>query len=103
MLPVKYSEDVEYLKLLMKPYSGFNSLAYVDYVNNIDLFGSTLVHPGIASTYLENALEDIKNISFNADFHQDEIEKIYNQVNKDGRELILRTALKTGKQYINVT
>lgn len=82
--------DVTDLKMVMEPYSGYNPDAYVSYVNNIQMMANSIEHIGVAQDFLSKALINIDDISFNADFEQDEIYEIKKHVEAESTSLMLR-------------
>jgi len=85
---------------IMLPYSGFNKDAYLDYVNNIRLMTENVKHTDNSKIFLDKALENMKEISFFADFHQDEIDKHIMYVRSKGNDFILKNAIDEGNSFI---
>jgi len=81
--------DVTDLKELMTPYSGYNQGAYVEYINNIQLMANSIENEYVAREFLANAERNIDDISFNADFRQDEIYYIKKHIVAEANSLIL--------------
>lgn len=82
--------DVTDLKTIMEPYSGYNPDAYVSYVNNIQMMANSIENINVAQEFLSKALINIDDISFNADFEQDDIYEIRKHVEAESISLMLR-------------
>lgn len=82
--------DVTDLKEIMEPYSGYNPDAYVSYVNNIQMMANSIDQYSVGKQFLSYALVNIDDISFNADFEQDEIYEIKKHVEHESNSLLLR-------------
>lgn len=94
-LRTKYAHKIEHvdvrdLKELMEPYSGYNPEAYVEYINNIQMMVDSIDNEFVARHFLRLAEKNIDDISFNADFRQDEIYELKNHIVSESNSLILR-------------
>jgi len=82
--------NVRDLKELIEPYSGYNPDAYIEYINNIQMMADSIDNELVARDFLSRAAKNIDDISFNADFQQDEIYELKNHIVSESNSLILR-------------
>ena len=86
------------MKKNIQPYSGLNEELFIQYMNNLDIFGKNIEYPDLASKYLYKAL----NNAYDLQLYGEEFDftDIIGQNARIGEEMILISSLKTGNLFI---
>jgi hypothetical protein len=79
------------------PYSGLNETLYLEYINNLDLFGNNINNIELASVYFYNALENLYELQL-TDQDFDFTEQIHQNA-LTGEQLLMNSALEQSSSF----
>jgi len=95
----KGSPDViREMKIKIHPYSGLNSDLYLQFVNNIELFGQNISSVTLASQYLYRAIQNLNDLHLYTDTAH--FRKEIEEISIKGEKMLLKSSLKYGSLFV---
>ena len=95
----KVSPDViREMKLKIHPYSGLNSDLYLQFVNNIELFGQNISNVSLASQYFYRAIQNLNDLHLYTDTSQ--FRRQIKEISIKGEKMLLESSLKYGSLFV---